>query len=139
MDQEQGIFLNGKAQLAEMLKFMTNEEKQRIIKVIRSKNPALAEELVSQSVGFETIERFSENQLLLISGFINSAIMGMALKGSNQNVQRKILSSVPKDYAKQAYQVMVKPIQRETETIQKAQNKVAHIVAGLIRQKRITL
>ena len=52
-----GVFINGKAQVLEMLQYLTPEEKERLIRQIRPRNPQLADEMMETSITFELLPK----------------------------------------------------------------------------------
>ncbi|OFZ14408.1 MAG: hypothetical protein A2X86_06065 [Bdellovibrionales bacterium GWA2_49_15] len=129
-NQNASVFINGRAQIIEMLQLMDPSEKEKILKLIRIKNPVLAEELHSKSISFFDIQNLSEEGLERLSGVIKPAIFGMALKGLAANVQKKFLSSLPREFAEQAYQTMTTYYTNEKELGARARAKVLEIASS---------
>ena len=123
-NQNASVFINGRAQIIEMLQLMDSAEKEKILKLIRIKNPVLAEELHSKSISFFDIQHLSEESLERLAGVIKPAIFGMALKGLSANVQKKFLSSLPREFAEQAYQTMITYYTNEKDLAGRARSKV---------------
>lgn len=137
--QETGVFINGKAQIIEMLKFMSADERERLIANIRIKNPTLANELMSQSLTFDHIGKLNEHELNIMFQYVSAPIFGVALKNVEQSVQRRMLSIAPRAYAEEAYKIMITPINSEKRDITRAQNKILSILVSLSRRKQINL
>ncbi len=123
------VFINGRAQIIEMLQLMDSSEKEKILKLIRIKNPILAEELHSKSISFFDIQNLPEQELVRLAGAIKPAIFGMALKGLAANVQKKFLSSLPREFAEQAYQIMITSYSNEKDLAARARAKVLEIAS----------
>ena len=85
------VFLNGKAQIIEMLQHMPREERVKLLKNIKIRNPQLAEELTQHSYTFSDISLLSDNELESIFRYVTAPIVGMALKEVDRNPQRRIL------------------------------------------------
>ncbi|MBL6990076.1 MAG: hypothetical protein ISR65_09875 [Bacteriovoracaceae bacterium] len=134
-----GVFLNGKAQVIEMLKFMNNAERKKLLRNIRLRNPQLAEELTAKSLTFSSISALSNHELKLVFQHINPQILGIALKNIEQALQRKILSLAPRDYAESAYSILISPIKNEFKDIQRAQSKIMGVLASLNQRKQLNL
>ena len=137
--QENSVFLNGKAQVIEMLQYLNADERERILKHIRIKNPTLADELVTKSVNFDSISAISDNDLKQIFEYINPAILGLALKTVSSELQRRILSIAPRQYAEEAYGILVTPLANEMRDCKKAQTKIVNILISLKKRKMIQL
>ncbi|MBI2521649.1 MAG: hypothetical protein HYV97_14635 [Bdellovibrio sp.] len=129
-NQNPSVFINGRAQIIEMLQLMDPVEKEKIIKLIRIKNPVLAEELHSKSISFFDIQNLSTESLERLANIVKPAIFGMALKGLAANVQKKFLVSLPREYAEQAYQTMTTYYANEKDLATRARNKVLEIASG---------
>lgn len=137
--QDTGIFINGKAQIIEMLKFMSPNERERLINNIRIKNPTLANELMSESLTFDHIGKLNEHELNIVFKYISAPVMGVALKNSDRIIQKKILSTASREYAEEAYKIMITPISNEKRDIGRAQNKILSILIVLNNRKQINL
>lgn len=134
-----GVFLNGRAQVIEMLQMLSPQERERILNHVRIKNPALASELVEESVCFEDIGRLNQRELVMLLQYITPVVLGMALKGSESQFQRRILSSAPRQYAEEAFDIMMTPLENERTNIRRAQQKVIEICIQLRRRRQIHL
>ncbi len=137
--QPGGVFLNGKAQIIEMLQYMGREEKQRLLNNIRLKNPALANELMERSFSFSHIENLYTDDLMTLIDHIDAQIFGVALKGQKASFQRKVLQAAPRGYAEKAFNVMNTKISNEREIVKKAQNKIINTLIGLSKKGSINL
>lgn len=134
-----GIFINGKAQIIEMLQIMPESEKEKLLQKIKVRNPTLANELMEESFTFEQIDQLSDTHLSIVLNNTNATICGIALKSTSVDFQRRILSIAPREYAKEAYQTLKKPIANELTVVPKAQNKIINTVVALIKKKIIRI
>ena len=133
------VFINGKAQIIEMLQIMPQSEKETLIKNLKMRNPQLAEELQEKSLTFEHLSLLNDHDIRFVIQYVKPAILGIALKGTSQEFQRKILTIIDRSYAEEAYEVMVSPISNERESMKRAQNKILGILGALSKKKRISL
>ena len=132
MDQPSGgIFINGKAQVLEMLEYMTQEERDRLIANIHQRNPQLAQELSEKSFKFNSIESMEDNVIAKLYQHVNPQILGMALKGTSSDFQRKVLTACPRNYAEAAFEALNTYFNNEASLIERAQNKITSVVLGL--------
>jgi len=136
-DNTQGYFINGRAQVIEMLKYMTEEEKNTLLKNIKTRNPQLAGELLEKSISFGYIKNLNDDQLALAAKYTDATIMGIALKGIERAEQQRVLSSLPREYAEKAFSILVAPIKGENEKIMRAQGKVLQTILLLKRRALI--
>lgn len=139
-NQSNGIFINGKAQIIEMLKFMNAAERATLLKNIKARNPALAKELYSESITFETIYSLDSVDLSQLFQFVKAPIFGVALKKSPKAFQKTLLTMAPRAYAEEAYEYLVKDLgANEVRDIQRAQKRISDTIAALNNRGRITL
>ncbi len=144
MEQEQaqaktGIFINGKKQIVDMLQFMEPAEREKLLKNIQIRNPQMARELQSSSLGFDDCNKLDDNNLRKVLANVNAPIIGLALKQSNVNFQRRVLSLLPRDKAENAYSIMEKYLDNEIQQSKRAQNKMLEILVKLCKEKTIAL
>jgi len=133
-EQNTGIFINGKAQIVEMLQIMGDEERATLIKNLKLRNAPLADELFAKSISFRDLKKLEDEALNSIFSSIQPAILGMALKGVDAKLQKRLLTIVSRDYAEKAYEVMSNLYNNEKELTKKAQNKILEIVARYLRR-----
>jgi len=139
MEVEKGVFLNGKEQVIEMMKYLDNDEKKRLLNHIRTKNPSMASELSERAVSFKNLFTLSNNEIKLIAAHFNPTVLGVAIRGCPINFQRKVLSSIERTQAESAYQAMTAHLSNELESNKKAQARVLEIALFLNRKKYINL
>ncbi len=132
MDSSQAsVFLNGKAQIIEMLQHMPREERAKLLKNIKLRNPQLAEELSQHSYTFSDINSLSDQELKNIFRYVSAPIVGMALKDVERSFQRRLLSLADRVYAEEAYRVMTTNFPTEKRDTKRAQNKIIEILSRL--------
>jgi len=132
-----GVFINGKAQVVEMLQFMTAEERERLLTSLRIKNPSLALELQEESLSFNHLSRMSDDDLSKLINNITAPVLGLALKGVDVNFQRRVLSLAPRDFAEQAYRVLTSNVSNEKQNSKRAQGKIISTLSSLIKRHQI--
>lgn len=135
----EGVFLNGKAQVVEMLQHMTSAERETLLRNIKKRNAPLADELMEKSLNFSHLNELSDDELSMIFPQIKAPILGIALKGTGVAFQRRLLSLAPRNYAENAYEIMMKPLSHEERDVKRAQSKVVNALAGLLKRKRMNL
>lgn len=134
-----GIFINGKAQIIEMLQHMPREERSRLLKNLKLRNPQLAEELTEQCFTFSDLDNLSDNDLQMIFQYVTAPILGMALKNIERAFQRRLLSLAGRDYAEEAFRVLKTNYATEKRDIKRAQNKIIEILVSLKKRRQINL
>ena len=140
MENNQGkIFINGKQQLIDMLQFMTEEERMVLVKNIYNRNPQLANELFEKSLKFESIASLTNDDLQRLLGYTNAQVMGVALKGVPQNLQRRVLSLAQRSYAEEAFKVMNSTLRNEARDVTRAQDRIVSTLISLSKKKVIKL
>lgn len=133
----EGVFLNGKAQIVEMLQYMTSAEREKLLTNIKKRNAPLAEELMEKSLSFSHLDELSDQELAMTFAQTTAPILGIALKGTSTKFQRRLLSLAPRDYAEKAYKVMMTPLSNEERDIKRAQTKVVNALASLLKRRRL--
>ncbi|MBK23655.1 MAG: hypothetical protein CME70_06580 [Halobacteriovorax sp.] len=136
---QQGVFINGKAQVIEMLKYMQPEERELLLKNIKARNPQLAIELTENCLTFNDLNRLGDEELHLIFNYVKPAIWGLALKNTPRDFQRRVLSLAPRDYAEQAYQILTTTLKNEERDTKRAQQKIVSILGNLLKRRQISI
>jgi len=140
VNEQNGIFINGKAQIIEMLKFMTPKERATLLKNVRMRNPALAKELYAESINFDTIYSLDQVDIAQIIQFVKAPIMGVALKNAPTEFQRNLLTNAPREYAEEAYSYLTRNLGgNEERDITRAQKRVSDTIVALNNRGRISL
>jgi flagellar motor switch protein FliG len=136
-NQSKGVFLNGKAQIIEMLKVLDGEEKQKLIKLVTARNPSLGKELQEKSFSFNNLMTLSDSNIKSMIRSVNAQIMGIALKGCNIRLQKKVLSLAPREYAEEAYEILVSGHKNEQKDITRAQERVLAAVIQILKRNQV--
>lgn len=136
---EQGIFLNGRQQIIEMLQFMDEDEKRKLLGNIEKRNSIMARELSEQSFSFKSLFSLSKEQLQEILSRINPAIIALSLYPLEISLQRKALSSIDRKSAEDAFEIMSNDLSSKKKEMKRAQEKVIQVAIQLSRQKYIQI
>ena len=126
-----GVFLNGKNKLIKMLQALTEKENDSLLERVGRKNPKLAEELKFKSITFSKIFNLDDKGIKLLIKQINPSILGVSLKGSPINQQRRVLSLAQREYAERAFAMLTNAINDEENSIIKSQQKVIESIGSL--------
>src|SRR5690606_15348838 len=105
-NEAQGIFINGKEQIIELLQFLPDDEKKKLLGNIKARNASMAKELSEKSLSFTNILNLDEDSIRKVFSGCSPAIIGLALSLVNRNFQRKVLSVIPRESAETAFQIM---------------------------------
>ncbi len=136
-NSENGIFINGKRQVVELLQRMDGADKAKLLKNLRLRNPALAKELTESCISFESIWDLDEAGLRTLLSQTQPAVLGLALSLSNVKNQRKALSLISREMAVKAFEIMQKDLTSNRNECIRAQNKVLELALGLHRNRII--
>jgi len=134
-----GVFINGKAQVLEMLQYLTPEEKERLIRQIRPRNPQLADEMMETSITFELLPKLPSQVIKRILSYVKAPILGVALKSLTTSDQRKVLSVCERSYAEEAFKVMNTRLSNETRDIERACSRIKAVISALSKKRIISL
>ncbi len=137
-NSNQGVFINGRAQIIEMLQHMPREERSKLLKNLKVRNPQLAEELSESCFTFNDLDSLNDYELQMIFNYISAPILGMALKNIERAFQRRLLSLADRAYAEEAFKVLKTPYSNEKRDIKRAQNKIIETLASLKKRKQVT-
>lgn len=135
-----GKYVNGKGQIVDLLRKMSPFDKKRLLGNINKRNPQMAQELSEQGIGMNNLELLSDSQLHELSFHVSPEVLGMALKNSNIDFQRRILKLIPREKAIVAYQIITDgPIKDEWSHCHKAQMKILQIVMPMFGRSSLGL
>ena len=138
-ESEKGIFINGKNQIIEMLQFMDESERHKLLNNIKRKNSVMARELLEKSFSFNDLHQLSHDNLRKILSHCNPAIIGLALNISSTKFQRKALQSLDRHIAEEAFNVMNSNLINKTQECRRAQDKIVQVALQLSRRKQISI
>ena len=130
-----GVFINGKAQIIEMLQHMPREERAKLLKNLKARNPQLAEELSEQCFTFSDLDNLSDFELRTIFQSVTAPVLGMALKNVEKKFQRRLLSLADRKYAEETFRVLSTNYNNEKRDTKRAQTKIIEILVSLKRKK----
>ena len=136
-NQGPSIFIDGKNQIVEMLKYMSPQHKRNLLSNIRKRNPSLAQELAASGLDFSLVGELDDRDLSKIFSHVDAPVFGLALRTMNKVFQKRILCLAPRAYAESAYEVMIKRIDKEEILIKRAQKKIVGIISILNRKQII--
>jgi flagellar motor switch protein FliG len=134
---ENGIFINGKKQVIELLKTMDAQDKARLLKNLRVRNPSLAKELTESCISFESIWDLNDESLRTVVSQIQPAILGLALSIVHVKNQRRALSLISRDMALKAFDIMQKDLTANRNECIRAQQKILELAMSLHRNRII--
>lgn len=134
---ENGIFINGKRQVIELLQQMDAADKSRLLKNLRVRNPALAKELTESCISFESIWDLDESGLKTLVSQVQPTILGLALSLVHVKNQRRALGLIPREMALKAFDIMQKDLTANRNECLRAQQKVLELAMNLQRNRII--
>jgi len=136
-NNENGIFINGKNQVIELLQRMDGPDKARLLKNLRNRNPVLAKELTELCISFESIWDLEDDHLRTVLSQTQPAILGLALSLVSTKNQRRALSLISRQMAMKAFEIMQKDLTGNRNECQRAQQKVLELALGLHKNRII--
>ena len=134
---ENGIFINGKRQVIELLQQMDAADKSKLLKNLRVRNPALAKELTESCISFESIWDLDESGLKTLVSQVQPTILGLALSLVHVKNQRRALGLIPREMALKAFDIMQKDLTANRNECLRAQQKVLELAMNLQRNRII--
>jgi len=136
---EQGIYINGRQQIIEMLQFMNQNERKKLLDNIRMRNAVMARELSEQSLSFYDLEKLPETLIGKIFSRTNAAIIGLSLYNAKTSFQKKVLSSLERETAIEAFQIMNQNLSQKQNECKRAQEKIIQLAIALSRSQQIQI
>jgi flagellar motor switch protein FliG len=138
-DNTGNVFINGRAQILEMFEYLTPEERERLLKQIRPRNPQLADEIMETSISFKSMVELPDHTIERILTYVKAPILGVALKTLNTQAQRKLLSLCERGYAEEAFKVMNTRLSNEARDVERACERIKAVMSALSKKKIISL
>jgi flagellar motor switch protein FliG len=136
-NSENGVFINGKKQVIELLQRMDAGDKARLLKNLRIRNPVLAKELTESCISFESIWDLDDESLKTVVSQVQSTILGLALSLVHVKNQRRALSLISREVALKAFDVMKKDLTGNRNECLRAQQKILELALNLNRGRVI--
>ena len=137
--EQKGIFINGRQQIIEMLQFMNDNERNKLLNNIKQRNAVMAKELSEQSLSFSSLEQLPSHTLNKVFSNNNPAIIGLALYNSKKSFQKKVLSSIDRESAESAFEIMAKNLDSKKHECKRAQEKILQNAISLSRRQQISI
>lgn len=134
---ENGVFINGKKQVIELLQRMDAADKARLLKNLRIRNPVLAKELTESCISFESIWDLDDQCLKTVVSQVQPTILGLALSLVHVKNQRRALSLISREMALRAFDIMRKDLSGNRNECRKAQSKILDLALNLHRNRVI--
>ena len=134
---ENGIYINGKRQVIELLQRMDGPDKARLLKNLRVRNPALAKELTESCISFESIWDLDDEALKTVISQVQPTILGLALNLVHTKNQRRALSLISRQVAMKAFEILQKDLTGNRNECQRAQQKILELALSLHRNRII--
>lgn len=134
---ENGIFINGKKQVIELLQMMDAGDKTKLLKNLRVRNPVLAKELTESCISFDSIWDLNDESLKTIVTQVQPAILGLALNIVHVKNQRRALSLISREMALKAFDIMQKDLTSNRNECIRAQQKIVELALNLHRSRII--
>lgn len=135
--EKNGIYINGRQQVVELLRHMEQGDKTRLLRGLRHRNPTLAKELSEQCFSFDNIWGLEDEDLGRILGGIKPVILGLALSLTGLKNQKRALSVIPREQALKAYEVMTKDLSGNRRECLRAQDKILETAIDLSRRRLV--
>lgn len=136
---QKGYYINGKKQVIELLQHLEGDERQKLLRNIGMRNASMAKELSEQSFSFKDLLTADQESLAKIMNVTTPAIIALALYLTPRAFQRKVLSSMERTRAEQAFNVLSRDLSDKRQECLKAQNKILQNAIDLSRRGVIKL
>ena len=138
-ESQNGIFLNGKQQVIELLQAMNGAEKEKLLNNIGLKNAVMAQELREKSFSFASLTHLPDSLLRDIFDRINPIIIGLALYHAPVSFQRKVLSLIERPTAEKSFEILNQDLSSKRLECKRAEEKIISVAIQMSRRHRINL
>jgi flagellar motor switch protein FliG len=132
---ENGIFIDGKSQVIELLQRMEGPDKARLLKNLRARNPVLARELTESCISFESLWDLDDAALKTVLSQAQPSVLGLALSLVHVKNQRRALSLVLREMGMKAFEIMQKDLSGNRNECLRAQIKILELALSLHRNR----
>ncbi|MCT4642632.1 MAG: hypothetical protein N4A33_10095 [Bacteriovoracaceae bacterium] len=139
MENEKGIFINGKQQVIEMLQYMGEKEKKKLLNNIKLRNPSIAKELSEKSFSFKSLFSMNNESLRSIFNNSNPTLVGLALYNESRENQKIALSVMDRHLAEKAFYIMNQNLTSKANECSRAQKKILQYAISLSKTNKILL
>lgn len=136
---EQGIYINGKQQIIEMLQFMNESDRKKLLDNVRRRNAVMARELSEQSFSFKDLAKLPKDFLGSILSKVNPAIVGLAIYDESVQLQRLVLGSLPRDKAEEAFHIMSQNLLSKKQERKRAKENIIRFAIELSRRHQVNI
>lgn len=135
--EKTGIYINGKGQIVELLRHMEQNEKAKLLRNLRNRNPVLAKELSEQCFSYDNVWSLDDDNLSKILAHVKPVILGLALALTGLKNQKRALALIPREQALKAYEVMTKDLSANRRECIRAQEKIMEVALDLSRRRLV--
>ncbi len=136
---EEGIFINGRQQIIEMLQFMNESERKKLLDNVRLRNAVMARELSEQSFSFKDLGKLPQNFLGKILSQVNPAIVGLAIYDESAEIQRYALNCIPRESAEAAFKIMSQNLNGKKQECKRAKDNIIRLAIDLSRKHEVNI
>lgn len=136
-NEKTGIYINGRQQVVDLLRHMEQNDKTRLLRNLKGRNPTLAKELSEQCFSYENLWSLDDDNLSKILAMTKPVVLGLALSLSSIKNQKRALGLIPRDQALKAYEVMTKDLSGNRRECLRAQDKILEMAIDLSRRQII--
>ncbi len=134
-NEKTGIYINGRQQVIELLQHMELNDKTKLLRNLKGRNPVLAKELSEQCFSYDNLWALDDENLGKILSMTKPVVLGLALSLSSIKHQKRALSLIPRDSALKAYEVMTKDLSDNRRECIRAQDKIIQSAIELSRRQ----
>ena len=134
-DEKNGIYINGRQQVVDLLRHMESGDKTRLLRNLKGRNPTLAKELSEQCFSYDNLWSLDDENLGKILSMTKPIVLGLALSLTSIKNQKRALGLIPREQALKAYDVMTKDLSSNRRECMRAQDKIMEAAVELSRRQ----
>lgn len=137
--KENQIYINGKQQAVDLLRFLPSSERTKLLKGIKGRNVTLYRELMELCFDFSQLSDWPDEALAQVLKWARPALIGIALKGEDRNFQRRSLSLMPREKAEKAWDFLTRDLSVSQQDLDRAKSNLGQYALSLLQAGRVEI
>ncbi len=126
--------IGGEDRLSEILDYADKETQEKVLTILKGKEPELASRIKSTLFSFEDIANFDAPVILTIYRRVNPAIFAAVLKTTSEELKNKVLGSLTAGAADRLRQEMELSRPLTARRIEEEKRKIIDLIRQLVRE-----
>lgn len=130
-EPKSATYLDGRKQVIDLLRYLPQDEKNKLLKNLKIKNPEVANSLIEEGISYGQVEGLSDERIQILMKYITPQLFGMALKNSSRKLIQRVLTLAERDYAEISYDILISFVDDAPKKSKMAQDKIINTAIRL--------